>query len=61
MFLDFDDVINIVLAFRTDKAHISAIFQICSFLTQIRNDYAIFVIFTKNKTICLTGSINMLI
>ena len=32
-----------------------------AFLTQIRKDYAIFVICTKNKTNCETGSINMLI
>ena len=31
------------------------------FLTQIRKDYAILVICTKNETICETGSINMLI
>ena len=81
MFLGFDDVINIMLAFLTNKAHFSAIFQIFSFLTQIRKDYAnfsaifqifsfltqimkdyaIFVICTKNETICETGLINMLI
>ena len=61
MFLGFDDVITIMLAFLANKAHFSAIFQIFSFLTQIRKDYAIFVICTKNETICETGLINMLI
>ena len=61
MFLGFHDVINIVLAFLTNKAPFSAIFQILSFLTQIRKDYAMFVTCTKNETICETGSINMLI
>ena len=61
MFLGFDDVINIMLAFLI-RPHFSAIFQIFSFfLTQIRKDYAIFVICTKNETICETGSIIMLI
>ena len=32
-----------------------------AFLTQIRKDYGIFVICTKNETICETESINMLI
>ena len=50
-----------MLAFLTNKAQISAIFQIFGFLTQIRNNYAIFVICTKNETICEIGSINMLI
>ena len=45
MFPGFDDVINIMLVF----------------FTQIRKDYAIFVICTKNETICETGLINMLI
>ena len=61
MFLGFDDVINIMLAFLANKAPFSAIFQIFSFLTQIRKDFAIFVICTKNETIYETGSINMLI
>ena len=61
MFLGFDDVINILLAFLTNKAPFLAVFQIFSFLTQIRKDYAIFVICTKNESICETGSINMLI
>ena len=60
MFLGFDDVIN-MLAFLINKAPFSPIFQIFSFLTQIRKDYAMFVICTKNEAICETGSINMLI
>ena len=61
MFLGFDDVINIMLAFMTDKAPSFISFKYLAFLTQIRKDYAIFVICTKNGTICETGSINMLI
>ena len=61
MFLCFDDVINTLLAFLTIRPHFSAIFQIFGSLAQIRTDYAIFVICTKNETICETGSINMLI
>ena len=45
------------LAFLTKKA----IFQTVGFFTQIRKNYAIFVIYTKNKNICETGLINMLI
>ena len=54
MFLSFADVINIMLVFLTNKALFSAIFQIFVFLTQITKNYAIFVICTKNKTICGT-------
>ena len=54
MFLGFDYVINIMLAFKYS-------FKYLAFLTQIRKDYAIFVICTKNESICGTGSINMLI
>ena len=61
MFLGFDDVIN-MLAFLANKAPFFQLsFKYLAFLTQIRNDYAIFVICTKNETICETGSINMLI
>ena len=62
MFLGFDDVINIMLAFLTKKAPFFQLsFKHLAFLTQIRKDYAIFVICTKNETICETGSINILI
>ena len=58
MFLRFDDVINIMLGFLTNKA---PFFKYLAFLTQIGKNYAIFVICTKNETICKIGSINMLI
>ena len=62
MFLGFDDVINIMLAFLANKAPFLQLpFKYLAFLTQIRKDYAIFVICTKNETICETGSINMLV
>ena len=62
MSLGFDDVINIMLAFLTNKApYFSYLSKIFAFLTQIRKNYTIFVICTKNETICETGSINMLI
>ena len=62
MFLDIDDVINIMLAFLANKAPFFQLsFKYLAFLTQIRKDYAIFVICTKIETICETGSINMLI
>ena len=62
MFLGFDDVINIMLAFLANKASFFQLsFKYLALLTQIRKDYDIFVICTKNKTICETGSINMLI
>ena len=48
MFLWFAYVINIMLVFLTNKALFSAIFQIFDFLTQITENYAIFVICTKN-------------
>ena len=54
VFLCFADVINIMLVSLTNKAPFSAIFQIFGFLTQITKYYAIFVICTKNKTICGT-------
>ena len=61
MFLYFDDVINIMLTFLTNKApFFSFLPNIWLFFTQIMKDYAIFVICTKNETICGTGSINML-
>ena len=61
MFLGFDDVINIVLAFLTKKGPIFQLsFKYLAFLTQIRKDYSIFVICTKNETVCDTGSINIL-
>ena len=44
-----------------DKALFLAIFQIFGFFTQIRKNCGIFVICTKNETICETRSINMLI
>ena len=62
MFLGFDDVINILLAFLANKATFLPLsFKYLAFLTQIRKDYAIFAISTKNENICETGSINMLI
>ena len=62
MFLGFDDVINIMLAFLANKAPFSQLsFKYLAFLTRIRKENAIFVICTKNETICETGSINMLI
>ena len=62
MFLGFDDVINIMLVFLANKApFFRQSFKYLAFLTQIRKDYAIFVICTKNETICEIGSINMLI
>ena len=62
MFLGFDDIITIMLAFLANKAPFFQLsFKYLAFLTQIRKDYAIFVICTKNETICETGSINMLI
>ena len=62
MFLCFDDVINLMLAFLTNKApFFSYLSNMWLFLTQIRKDYAIFVICAKNETICEAGSINMLI
>ena len=62
MFLGFDDIINIMLAFLANKAPFFQLsFRYLAFLTQIRKDYAIFVICTKNETICETKSINMLI
>ena len=62
MFLGFDDVITIMLAFLANKApFLQLSFKYLAFLTQIRKDYAIFVICTKNETICETGSIDMLI
>ena len=60
--LGFDDVINIMLAFLTNKApFFSYLSNIWIFLTQIRKNYAIVVICAKNETICETGSINILI
>ena len=50
-----------MLAFLTNKAPFSAIFQIFVFLTQIRKNYVIFVICTKNEPFCENGSINILI
>ena len=62
MFLGFDDVITIMLAFLANKApFIQLSFKYLAFSTQIRKNYAIFVICTKNETICETGSLNMLI
>ena len=60
MFLGFDDVINIMLACLTNNFFIFQLsFKYLAFLTQIRKDYATFVICTKNQTICESGSINM--
>ena len=63
MFLGFDDVINIMLAFLANKVPFFSYISLkyLAFLSQIRKDYAIFVMCTKNETICETGSINMLI
>ena len=61
MFLGFDDVINIMLAFLANKAPYFSYVSDIYLFTQIRKDYAIFVICTKNESICETGSINMLI
>ena len=62
MFLGFDDVSNIMLAFLANKASFFQLsFKYLAFLTQTRKDYALFLICTKNETICETGSINMLI
>ena len=57
----FDDIINIMLAFLANNSHFQVSFKYLSFLSKIRNDYAIFVICTKNEAICENGSINMLI
>ena len=61
MFLCFDDVVNIMLAFLTNNAHYSAIFQIFDFFDSDQENYSIFVTCTKNETICETESINMFI
>ena len=51
-----------MLAFLANKAPFFQLsFKYLAFLTQIRKDYAIFVICTKNETICETGSIIMLV
>ena len=60
MFLCFADVINIVLVFRTNKAHFRLFSEYLAFWLKLQKNYAIFVICTKNKTICGTWSINML-
>ena len=59
MFLCFDDVINIMLAFLTNKAPFLSYLSNIWLLTQIRKYYAIFIICTNIETICDTGSINM--
>ena len=62
MFPAFDDVINMMLAFLANKAPFFQLsLKYLAVLTQIRKDYTIFVICTKNETICETGLINMLI
>ena len=62
MFPWFHDIINKMFAFLTNKVHFFQLYiEIFCFLTQIRIKYGIFVIPTKNKVICDTESIYMLI